>query len=259
MSWRNGIGAPAQLPHNEPDASTETMFPQRFLSSRQGRYVSMLTMVQLGFCARTIGWFVSVATGLLLVACGSNSGESNGSGQVTDEWSSYCVATFTRDVAIADMGSVAFTARTGERYLLTDYNTFGGEPLAKIAYLTAAGPEIYDVPMTGSVPFTSNCTIDKGIAYYAVFTDVTVYDSEALKNEICSLSAGTVVPLDSTTNAGYSTTSFNFSGPQTYDVFLNALGTQCGGATDGYVSVDQTTVLGVTTWLVPIVTILKPS
>ena len=170
------------------------------------------------------------------------------------------MATFTRDVAIADMGGdVAFTARTGEKYLLTDYSSFGGQPQAKIAYLTAAGPDIYDVPMTGAVPFTSNCTIDKAIAYYAVFTDVTVYDSEALKNEICSLSAGTVVPVDTTTNAGYSSTSISFSGPQTYDVMLNALGSQCGGATEGYVSVPQTTVLGVTTWLVPIVTILKPS
>jgi len=138
-------------------------------------------MFQIGSCARRIGWFVSAATGLLLFGCGSNAGASNnasGSGQVTDEWSSYCVATFTRDIAIADMGGdVAFTARTGEKYLLTDYNTSGGQPQAKIAYLTAAGPDIYDVPMTGAVPFTSNCTIDKTVQYYAVFTDVTVYDS----------------------------------------------------------------------------------
>ena len=169
------------------------------------------------------------------------------------------MATFTRDVAITDGGSdVVFTARTGEKYLLTDYSSFGSQPQAKIAYLTAAGPDIYDAPMTGAVPFTSNCTIDKTVGYYAVFTDVTVYDSEALKNEICFLSAGTVVPED-TTNAGYSSTSISFSEPQTYDIMLNALSSQCGGATDGFVSVPQTTVLGVTTWLVPIVTILKPS
>jgi hypothetical protein len=142
---------------------------------------------------------------------------------------------------------------------LTDYSTFGDQAQATIAYLTAAGPDIYDVPMTGAVPFTSNCTIDKTVQYYAVFMDVTVYDSEALKNEICSLSAGTVVPRDTTAGAGYSSTSFSFSGPQTYDIMLNALGSQCGGATDGYVSVPQTTVLGVTTWLVPITTVLKPS
>jgi len=221
-------------------------------------------MFQMWSCARTIGWFASAVTGLLLFGCGSNSGASNGnasgSGQVTDEWSSYCVATFTRDVAIADKGGdVAFTARTGEKYLLTDYSTLGGQAQAKIAYLTAAGPDIYDVPMTGTVPFTSNCTIDETVAYYAVFADVTVYDTEALKNEICSLSAGTAVPIDTTTNVGFSWTSFSLSGPQTYDVILNALGSQCGGATDGYVSVPETTVLGVNTWLVPIATILKPS
>jgi hypothetical protein len=84
-----------------------------------------------------MGGFVSVIAAVLLVGCGSNSGASNGnasgSGQVTDEWSSYCVATFTRDVAIADMGGdVAFTARTGEKYLLTDYSTFGGQPLQRL-------------------------------------------------------------------------------------------------------------------------------
>ena len=215
-------------------------------------------MFQFELCAHTTGWFVSFVAGMLLVGCGSGSG--TGSGQVTDQWSGYCVATFTRDVAITNGGSdVAFTARTGEKYLLTDYSTFGDQPQAKIAYLTAAGPDTYDVPMTGAVPFTSNCTIDKTVAYYAVFTDVTVYDSEALTNKICAFSAGTVVPIDTTTNSGYSSTSFNFSGPQTYEVMLNALSSQCGGATHGYVSVPQTTVLGVTTWLVPIATILKPS
>ena len=217
-------------------------------------------MFQVKSRAHTTGWLVSFVAGMLLVACGSGSGTSNGSGQVTDQWSGYCVATFTRDVAITDGGSdIAFTARTGEKYLLTDYSTFGDQPQAKIAYLTAAGPDIYDVPMTGAVPFTSNCTIDKTVQYYAVFMDVTVYDSEALKNEICSLSAGSVVHIDTTTNSGYSSTSLSFSGPQTYEVILNALGSQCGGATNGYVSVPQTTVLGVTTWLVPITTILKPS
>ena len=216
-------------------------------------------MFQFESRTHTTGWFVSFVAGILLVGCGSGSGTSNGSGQVTDQWSGYCVATFTRDVAITDGGSnVVFTARTGEKYLLTDYGTFGDQAQAAIAYLTAAGPDIYDVPMTGAVPFTSNCTIDKTVQYYAVFTDVTVYDSEALTKEICSLSAGTVVPRDTTTNAGYQSTAFNFSGPQTYEIMLNALSSQCGGATDGYVSVPQTTVLGVTTWLVPITTILKP-
>jgi hypothetical protein len=73
------------------------------------------------------------------------------------------------------------------------------------------------------------------------------------------LPAGTAVPIDTTTSYGFSATSFNFNGPQVYSVMLNALGTLCGGATEGYISVPQTTVLGVTTWLVPITTILKPA
>jgi hypothetical protein len=209
-----------------------------------------------------MGWFVSVIGGLLLLGCGSDDSKGNvsGSGQVTDQWSGYCVATFTRDVAISDMsGDVAFTARTGEQYLLAQYSNFGGQLQVEIAYLTSVGPDTYAVPVTDGVPFTSNCTVDTAVEYYAVFTDVTVYDSEALTNEICSLSAGTAVPRDTTATAGYSATSFKFSGPQVYSVMLNALGTQCGGATEGYVSVPETTVLGVTTWLVPITTILKPT
>lgn len=203
---------------------------------------------------------------LFLLGCGSGSNEANAAsgsdGQVTDAWRDYCVATFTSDVALKDsFGDTAFTARKGEQYLLMDFNSWGGEPRVEIAYLTSAGPDIHEVPVSGgpeTFPFTSNCTFDAAVEYYAVFADVKVYDTESLSTEICSLPAGTAVLRDMTTNAGYSATTLSFTGPQIYSVMLNALAPLCGGAETGYISVPQTTVLGVTTALVPIQVVVKP-
>jgi hypothetical protein len=58
-------------------------------------------------------------------------------------------------------------------------------------------------------------------------------------------------------NAGSSATTFSLGGPQTYDILLNVFSATCGGANHGYVSVPETQVLGVNTWLVPIDVVLK--
>jgi hypothetical protein len=209
-----------------------------------------------------------LAAAPFLVGCDSESSAnqaanaSNGDGQVTDTWKDYCVATFTKDTPINDaFDEVAFTARAGEQYLLLEYGTWASEPRVEIAYMTSLGPDSYEVPVAGepaALPFTSNCTFDSTIEYYAVFADVKVYDSATLSKEICSLKAGTALPRDMSTNAGFSASSFDFSGPQIYEVMLNSLSTLCGGAELGYVSVPQTKVLGVNTALVPIQVILKP-
>lgn len=212
------------------------------------------------------GWYFCSLLSLIIAGCGSDSGKGNNStasGQVTAAWGDYCTATFTKDVAISESysdGDVAFTARAGEEYLLVEYGSFGTTPQVRIAYLTPSGPRLYDVPVTGgpeTFPFTSNCTYNAAVEYYAAFTDVTVYDSESLTNAICTIPAGTAMARDTSTNAGYSAVTMNFSGPTTYNVMLNVFSTLCGGATEGYISVPETHVLGVTTWLVPIETILK--
>jgi hypothetical protein len=229
-------------------------------------HASVAPMFQFDGLARIWGWSFGVLGSLLVFGCDSES-PSNGanvngssSGQVTELWSGYCAATFTSDVVFKDgFGDVAFTARSGEKYLLTQYDTSRVE----IAYLTPLGPDTYEVPVTGgpeTFPFTSNCAYDAAVEYYAVFTDIVVYDSEALTNQICSLPVGTAVVLDMAASAGSSITDLNItlSGPETYEIALNALGAQCGGAERGYVSVPQTTVLGVHTWLVPVTVVLKP-
>ncbi len=212
---------------------------------------------------------VQLLAALLLVGCGSDAGGTIAGtggtnpqgGQVTDAWRDYCTATFKSDVAIQDpFGDTAFTAHSGEKYLLTQFDTIGGGPQVKIAYLTSLGPDSYAVPVTGGAetfPFTSNCTIDNTVQYYVAFTDVTFYATKDLTNKICDIPAGTSLQRDTTVNAGSSATSFAFSGPQTYDVMLNVFSKMCGNATDGYVSVPETLVLGVTTWLVPVDILLK--
>jgi len=191
-----------------------------------------------------------------------SAGGNTGGGEVTDQWRDCCIATVTSDVAIQDpFGGTAFTASADGEYLLTDLSAFASEPQVEIAYLTAAGPDNYKLKVTGgpeTFPFTSNCSIDTAVQYIAVFTDVTVYDSETLTYELCKLKAGTSVKRDMTTNSGYSITSMSLNGPQVYEIMLNALGTQCGGAALGYVSVPETRVLGTNTWLVPINTVMKP-
>ena len=219
-------------------------------------------------CARV--WPFCVLGAVLASGCNSDSSAANpdsqvvgtsANGQVTDAWRGYCVATFTSDVDIVDgFGDVAFTAKSGQAYLLTQFDTFGSDIRAEIAYLTALGPDTYKVPLGGgatTLPFTSNCTLDGAVDYYVAFTDVTVYDTESLNKVICTILSGTALPRDTAQNAGYSGTSFGLGGPQVYEVMLNVFSAQCGGAALGYVSVPETKVLGTNTWLVPIQTLLK--
>jgi hypothetical protein len=50
----------------------------------------------------------------------------------------------------------------------------------------------------------------------------------------------------------------SFSGPATYELFLNSFSTQCNSATSGYISVPETQLFGTTTWLVPVISVMGP-
>jgi hypothetical protein len=184
-------------------------------------------------------------------------------GQVTALWEAYCIATFTMDHPVIDeFDEMLFTATAGSRYLMTNFEEFFGEDHAELAYLTADGPYTFsiDVPLgTQSFPFTSNCAFGQTKPYYAVFTDVSLFAEETLATPLCEFTAGTVVESDGTKPAGFAASGFGFSGPTTYQVFLNSLDTQCGNAENGYVSVPETQVLGRTTWLVPVIQIVGPA
>lgn len=208
--------------------------------------------------------FIAFGVPLACAACGGGSDGSGGTGggAVTDAWLRYCTATFTRDYQVIDeFDDPLFRARAGEEYLMMDWGPGFGEARAMLAYLSPKGP--YDFSITSpedalDFPFTSNCTYNSGTAYYAVFTDVSVYATEDLSTKLCDLPAGTVVVRDTAQPTYFAATGFNLSGPTVYEVSLNTLAAQCGGAETGSVNVPETRLFGFTTWLVPIRPILGP-
>lgn len=204
-----------------------------------------------------------VGTVLALTGCGGSDGDGggdvqSGDGTVTEPWTGYCTGTFTEDTPILDVfDEPAFTARAGDEFLMSDFDdSFGGR--AEFLYLTNAGPDSFEVEprADGTWPFTSNCEIGQGVPYYAVFKDVSVFAEEGLTTKICDLSAGSVLP------AGSSGRGFSFVGSDgssaIYNVILGPFAADCGGATDGYIRVPQTSSFGSTTWLVPLAGILGP-
>ncbi|HEX7597262.1 MAG TPA: hypothetical protein VF518_03545 [Polyangia bacterium] len=200
-------------------------------------------------------WIVLFAGAQALTACGSG----GGSGQITEAWRPYCVATFTQDYAFKDgFGDELVTARKGEAYLMSDFSDSFGKDTAELVYLGQTGPSTLDIQVTlGSraFPFTSNCAFDDTLPYYAVFSNVSVYQDVGLTSKLCDLAADTVVPRDATRQAGFAAT---LGIPTLYEVYLNAFSARCGGAEVGYINVPQTQVFGATTWLVPILAIIGP-
>lgn len=198
--------------------------------------------------------------GVTLISCGSSDddGAANGDGTVTERWAGFCTATFVKDTPIGDgFDEVLFTARAGDEFLLSDFrDTFGGR--AELLYLTNAGPDSFEVEPSseGAWPFTSNCAINQGVPYYAVFKNVSVFAEKELATKICDLSEGSVLP------AGTSGRGFAFSGSSgesaIYEVILGPFSAQCGDLGKGFVRVPHTTSFGSTTWLVPIVGIIGP-
>jgi hypothetical protein len=145
---------------------------------------------------------------------------------------------------------------------MSEFGNEFGEDRAELLYLTRSGPlevELQSTTGPSGFPFTSNCEFGKGVPYYAVFADVSVFSDEALTEKLCDLSAGTVLPIETGKIAGFSSVGFEFSGPNTYELYLNAFSAQCGGGATGYISVPEIEVFGTTTWLVPVVRIIGPN
>jgi hypothetical protein len=198
------------------------------------------------------------------IGCGGDDGTPNenvpageNSGQVTAPWTAYCVATFTRDFPIIDgFGDSLFTAKTGEKYLLSEFSATQGS--FELVYLANGAPNPITVEGEASMPFTTNC--EAGVtSYYAVFQDTAVFKDEALTEKACDLAAGTVLPADASKQRGYSSTDFSFGATAKYSVFLNAFSPSCGNIESGYISVPQVQVLGTATYLVPVTSIIGPA
>jgi hypothetical protein len=143
-----------------------------------------------------------------------------------------------------------------EEYLMASY----GSTEATLLYLTSAGPVEFEVEAEDDVfPFESGCTQGNTLSYIASLSAVDVYDSEDLDSLLCTLEDATVLPYDSNAFSGYSALDFSFSGPSTYEVYLNAFSALCAGTEVGYISVPEVEVFGTTTWLVPITNIICPN
>jgi hypothetical protein len=198
------------------------------------------------------------ALGSLGCGSGDGDGSASGRGTVTEEWATFCTATFTRDTPIIDaFDEPMFTARAGDEFLLSDFSdSFGGR--AELLYLTSVGPDSFEIEPSsdGAWPFTSNCTINEGVPYYAVFDDVSVFSDKELTTKICDLAEGSALP------AGSSGRGYSFSGAAgdsaIYEVILGPFGAQCGDLDRGYVRVPRTSSFGSTTWLVPVAGVIGP-
>jgi hypothetical protein len=184
-----------------------------------------------------------------------------GPGTITDTWSDFCVATFTEDYAVTDaFMKPLFTALTGERYLITYYP----EPFsrAKLAYLTSTGPYEFDVEPNSdhtAFPFTTDCPNDLDAEkYFAVFTDVSVFAEPELTTRLCDLSAGTALPHDDASSAGYALEGVGTTS-SIYEIYLNAFSAECGGAESGYISVPAIQLFGSAYVVVPFRLIPAPN
>ncbi len=197
---------------------------------------------------------------LSLAGCGDDGGgggSPSGDGTVTEQWAGYCTGTFTEDTPIPDsFGDIAFTAREGSEYLLSEFSDTFGER-AEFLYLTDVGPSTFKVDpnAAGEWPFTSDCAIGEGVPYSGVFDDVSVFADAELTTKICDLSEGSVLPAAAGSGYGFSKSS---GASAIYDVILGPFSAECEGHDLGYVLVPPTTIFGTTTWLVPIAGLIGP-
>jgi len=156
-------------------------------------------------------------------------------------------------------GAFLFMARAGEEYLLIYYPEPYGR--ATLAYLTSTGPYGFDVAPNAdntAFPFTTDCPTELAAAsYFAVFADVTVYAEAELVTPICELTAGTALPRDSASGAGFGLESSG-ADVSIYEIFLNAFSPQCGGAASGYISVPRIQLFGSAHVVVPFRVITAP-
>lgn len=206
-------------------------------------------------CRGTRAVFLALSASTLTAACGGgaeDAGPEEGDGTVTELWGDYCIATFVEDYEYVDgVGDVAFTAKSGDRYLISTF--FGINDEIEMLYLTEDGAKEFTVPGTGI--FASNCRPETAIEVYGVFSDVTVFANDNLTSPVCELSNGEVSSTGS--GVGVSTIDINVNGPTTYEVYLGGFSTKCGTGV-GYVSVPETTVWGTSAWMVPFQTVAAP-
>ncbi len=198
-----------------------------------------------------------------LAACGGDEdaeGIGNASsGQDTDTYRDYCVATFTGAYEVIDVfGEPELNIGKGDQLLIEEFGWFGDDEVS-VYYLSKAGPVPFTVKAEEgtSLPFTSNCTRDATEEFIGVFTNVTVYSDEALTTAVCELSAGTIEP---SRGLNYELVSPIFGkGPVVYRLIGGAVGDLCPGVTEGYIKAGSAMIGGTLHTVIPIGTFSGPA
>jgi hypothetical protein len=203
--------------------------------------------------------------GVLLVALGACGGDdapgvgSASSGQVTDTYRDYCVATFTDDYQVIDFfGDPELSIHTGDELLIEDFGAFSPDAVS-VYYLSSAGPVSFTVTAEdgATFPFTSNCMPDDVEDYVGVFANVTVYQDEALTTPLCMLEKGSIEP---SRGLNYALVSEIFGeGPIVYRLFGGAVGDLCGGVAEGYIKAGKAMIGSTSHTVVPIGTFSGPA
>jgi hypothetical protein len=124
---------------------------------------------------------------------------------------------------------------------------------ASLAYLTSNGPVNFSVKPNpeATFPFTSNCAPEPPHSYVAVFANLRVFADAQLTQKLCDLEAGATVPYDESKIFGAALKTQGSTG-YVYEIFLNAFGARCAGATEGYINVQPVSALGAQRILLPI-------
>jgi hypothetical protein len=187
----------------------------------------------------------------------AGTGAGTAGGEVSDVYSDYCVATFTEAYEVSDVfGDTELSIESGARYLLADFGNFSAD--VDILYLSSAGPIDFAISPdeNGDYPFTSNCDSEgANESYIGVFTDVIVYEDEALTTTVCTLDEDTV---EVSSGFAFELVSDIFAEPSVYRVEFGALATLCNGATSGYITANSATVAGTQHTVIPVASFIGP-
>ncbi|MDC0668642.1 hypothetical protein [Nannocystis radixulma] len=178
--------------------------------------------------------FKVLVCALAFAACGDDGGGGSGAGsnngQVSEELEGYCIATFTGEHDLLNLGGdVALHAEEGQRYLLT-----GLPDSPAIVYQHQDGA--FDLELdVGTAPIDAPCLADGAAltSEYVVFAQLDVYSDQALQNLVCTIEKFT---RGSPTNGfGYGYVANNV-----YEVILG--GGFCDGLESGYVEATRITI-----------------
>ncbi|MFN3197379.1 MAG: hypothetical protein ACE366_03005 [Bradymonadia bacterium] len=214
-------------------------------------------------------WVLGMLIATQMVACGGDDDSGGGSGgggfslgEVTDTWSSQCVATFTQDhTAEISLGAREINFEEGQRFLIGEINASADK--ITLLSLRSEGPHriFLDAEEDGA-SFSSNCPNSRfeNEVLAGVFRDTDVYRDKEMTVKACTLEAGLVASgLDVESRAAESFIEFEFE-PRVYSITLGGLSEHCDGLAQGFVYAQPAEVFDeLYSYLMPIEIFMGPA